>query len=296
MMSRETFPRVNFFDGQEIKETDLDVEQTAWHDSLANGIDFLAGSGVEQEYSIQRVLFDTAVLPASVTSLINTGNFDGEPIYETDNLGLTVFHQPSDSSQGNQLDVEVLDSDLIGSFKCKVYIFGRTYGGKFEHEVLTFNRNEVQVTYKYFTKIIAIMTQNFRGNQNALVTGLPSRNAGGRLKILESTAMKLVRDPIMAEQSIEPNMDYVNFIPSVPAKTLGILLQEISDKDSTKVEDLRINTTSTGERELPPDVNGLIVGEKFQATTDNIQKITFLLSVRKDELAVPGHAYPLFVG
>ncbi|KKM82474.1 hypothetical protein LCGC14_1319170, partial [marine sediment metagenome] len=99
-MTRSVLPRNNFFDGQQITESDLDVEQTAWHDGLANSIDFLAGSGVEQEFATQRVLFDSDDVPASITSLITNTNFDGEPIYETDAFSLTVFEQPSDTTEG----------------------------------------------------------------------------------------------------------------------------------------------------------------------------------------------------
>ena len=62
-MIRENLPRVNFFDGMEITESDLDTEQTAWHDSLAHNVDFQAGSGVEKEFAYQRLLFDLSDVP-----------------------------------------------------------------------------------------------------------------------------------------------------------------------------------------------------------------------------------------
>ena len=101
-MSRTILPRNNFFDGQQVSESDMDVEQTAWHDSLANSVDFLVGSGVEQEFAVQRTLFDSDDVPASIQSLMTNLNFDGEPIFETDSFGLTVFEQPSDSDEGVQ--------------------------------------------------------------------------------------------------------------------------------------------------------------------------------------------------
>ena len=83
-MTRIILPRNNFFDGQEVSETDLDIEQTAWHDTVASNADFMIGSGVEQEFAVQRVLFDSDNIPDSIQTLIDTENFDGEPIFEYD--------------------------------------------------------------------------------------------------------------------------------------------------------------------------------------------------------------------
>lgn len=291
MSNNTILPRNNFFDGMEITETDMDVEQKAWHDSVANSIGFLAGSGVEQEFSTQRVLFDTDDVPASIESLMDTLNFDGEPVYSTDSFGLTVFEQPSDNIEGVQLEVEVSGSSLLGVYNMKVYIYGIIYGNVFVHEVLTFEKNESQVTRNYFTDIVAIMTQDYMGNQNTIVTGTACRQSGGRIRILESTPMCIVRDPIMAEQVSEPNMDYVNFKPAIMSKTLDVILKEIADSESLNVDDLSINVTSTSNRELPLNVNGLIIGQKFRATTDNIQKVSILLSVKENTLAIPGREY-----
>ena len=290
-MTRPILKRNNWFDGQNVTEDDLDTEQTAWHDSLANNTDFLAGSGVEQEFSVQRVLFDTNDVPASIQSLIDTESFDGEAIFPTDAFGNTVFLQPSDFSQGNQLDVEITGSSLDGAPIAKVYIFGAIFGDVFTQEVLTFTENDSQITRNYFTKIIAIMTQDFLGNQNTLIDGVKSRDNGGRLRVLEALPMRVARDTIMAEQALEPNQDYVNFKPATLFKTLDILLDEIAASDNRNKDDLNINVTSTDIRKLLPNEVGVIIGEKFQATTDNIQKITILLSVEKRLLVPPGEEF-----
>lgn len=291
-MTRPILPRNNFFDGQQISETDLDVEQSAWLETTANAVDFLAGSGVEKEFSTQRLLFDSDDVPASIQTLIDTTNFDGEPIYPVDSFGQTVYLQPSDSFEGVQLEVNVSGADLDGSPKMKVYIFGLIFGGKFVQEVLTFETNESQITKNYYTQIVALMTQDFRGNQNTTITGVASLDNGGSIRILESLPMTVARDVIMVEQALEPNMDYVNFKPATLSKTLDILLDEIADSATLNPNDLRINVTATNQRELPPnDSTGLIIGQKFQATTNNIQKISLLLSVEENSLALPGEEF-----
>jgi hypothetical protein len=286
-----TILRNNFYDGQNITEEDLDTEQTAWHDTISGSTDLFAGSGVEKAFATQRTLFDSNDVPASTQALISTQNFDGAPIYPEDSFGNTVFLQPSDTSQGNQLDVRISGSSLDGAPTAKVFIFGTTFGGAFEQEAFTFQTNGTQITRKYYTSIVSIMTQDFRGNQNSLVDGYVSRNNGGRLEILEALPMRVARDAVMAEQKQEPNQDYKNFKPAVTFKTLDILLDEIAATEDLDADDLEINLTSTTTRLLEPNKPGVIVGEKFKATTDNIQKVTVLLSVQERTLVPAGEEF-----
>ena len=290
-MSREILKRVSWYDGQQIDEADLDLEQKAWHDSIAQSTNHLSGSGVEKNTSFQTILFDSNDVPEAVQSLIDTENFDGEPIYPEDSFGNKVYDQPSDAVEGNQLEVEVSGAELIGTPALKVYVFGKIFNDEFVQEVLTFDDNGAKITRNYFNSIVAVMTQNFFGNQNTIVDGVASRNVGGRLRILEALPMTLTVDPIMAEQSIEPNMDYRNFKPATLSKTLDILLDEIAATENLNADDLNINTTATTTRKLEADVSGLIIGEKFQATTNNIQKISLLLSIEENTLALPGEEF-----
>jgi len=290
-MARTIFKRANFYDGQNIVEETLDTEQSAWVGTTANVVDLTSGSGIENEYITQRILFDTSDVPATITTLITTQNFDGEPIYPTDSFDSTVFLQPSDSTQGNQLAIEISGSSLDGTPSLKVYIFGQIFDGDFKEEVFTFNSNGEQVTRNYYTNVVAIMTQDFRGNQNTLIDGVASRNNGGRLRIFEALPLRLARDSIMASQSREPNQDYVNFKPATLFETLDTLLDEIAATESLNKADLDINVTSTTTRNLPANTTGVIVGEKFQATTNNIQKVTVLLSVVERTLVTAGEEF-----
>lgn len=293
MATTTILPRVNFYDGQNLTEEDLDVEQTAWHDTVAQTTNFLAGSGVEKDTSTQIVLFDSYDVPTSVSTLISGNNFDGEPIYEEDSFGNTIYEQPSDSVNGVQLEVEISDASLAGSGKTKVYIFGKKYGGDFVQEVLTFEDNGSLTTQYYFTEIVALMFQDFRGNGNTVVDGVGCRNVGGRCRILEALPMTVVLDTIMAEQSEMPNMNYRSFKPANNSKTLDNLLDEIEDSGTgLDKDDLNINTTATTTRKLAANSSvGVLIGEKFKATTNNIQKITLLLAVEENELAVSGHEF-----
>jgi hypothetical protein len=290
-MSHPISPRVNWFDGQNVTEEDLDTEQNAWINTSSNSTEIFAGSGVEQDFAIQRVLFDSDSAPASIQTLIDTQNFDGEPIFPIDSFGNTVILQPSDASQGNQLDIRISDSSLEGFASLKVFVFGTTFGGNFAQEAFIFNDNGTKISRNHYTSITAIMTQDFRGNQNTIVDGYASRNNGGSLKILEALPMRVARDTIMVEQSIEPNQDYKNFKPAVLFKTLDIVLDEIAASINASKDDLNINLQSTTQRTLAPNQTGVIVGEKFQATTNNIQKVTVLLSVERRSLVPAGQEF-----
>jgi len=291
-MTRSILKRVNFYDGQNVDEIDMDLEQAAWTGSLANNTDFLAGSGVEQDFAVQRLLLDTDSVPTSVQTLIDTQNFDGEPIYEKDAFNEVIYLQPSDSSEGNQLEVEISGASLDGTPVLRVYIFGTIFGGAFVHEVVAFDANESQITKNYFATISSIMTQEFRGNQNTIIDGVASHNLGGRLRIHEATPLSVTRDEIMSSQALEPSMDYVNFKPATLSKSLDDLLSEIGTAATQDENDLKINVTASNSRNLAPVVSiGTIIGQKFQATTDNIQKVSILLSVESDPLAAPGDEF-----
>ena len=279
-MSRQVIKRDFFYDGQQVSETDLNVEQSAWVDTIANDVDLLAASGVEKEFSAQRVLFDSNAVPVSIAQLITAANIDGMPLYETDAFNQIVFTQPSDAVEGVQLEVEISDSSLIGSKLTRVYLFGESLDGAFIQESFVFTTNESQISHNYFTKVLAIMTQDFRGNHNTLVDGYACINYGGRLRVLEATSMYVFSDTVTASQTIEPTMDYVHFKPSNTAKTLDDLLIAIAAVDSKSVADLNINTTTPKTRLLPSNNSGLIIGEKFQATSNNIQKVSILLAVQ----------------
>lgn len=291
-MSRQRIPRVNFYDGQNIDETDMDVEQSAWHTSVSSAVDFLAGSGVEQEYTTQRVLFDSDSVPSSIQGLIDTENFDGEPIYEEDSFDNTIFLQPQDAVEGNQLEVTISGGNLVGSIVSRVYIFGTALGEKYTQEVLTFEDNGSLLTRTYFTKITALMTQNMFGNQNTIIDGIKSKNINGRLVVKEALSMTLAHDTVMASQDLEPNINYIDFKTATPSKSLDTILDEISNSAGFNTDDLYINTTATSTRSLPKnDSSGTIIGQKFKASTNNVQKVSLLLSVEENTLALPGEEF-----
>ena len=275
-MAEQSIKRNNWVDGQLVTLDNFSIEQTAWHDTIAANADTILGSGVQKGLASDRVLFDTNDVPASVSALLTAGTFDGVPFYATDTLSNTVFLEPSDVVEGNQLAVEISGASLTGSAKSRVYLFGLILGGSFTQEVLEFDDNGTKLTRNYFTSLTAIMTQNFRGNTHGCL------NTHGRMRILEASALAVATDHVLAEQTLVPNQYYVGFIPASLAKTLDLLLGEIATVANKPVGDLGVSVAADTTRSLPINSVGLIIGEKFQATTNNIQRVSVLLSITHD--------------
>jgi hypothetical protein len=112
----------------------------------------------------------------------------------------------------------------------------------------------------------------------------------GRCVVREAEAMEVSTDTLMAWQTAQPNLFFGDFKLGSPSHTLTSLLQEIIGP-SYSPSDLGIAIASAAQRELPPDDVTTRVGQKFLAAGTNLQKISVLLSVLRDDSALPGDEY-----
>lgn len=274
----------HFYDSQRIDQVDLVVEQTRNVNTDAAIIQNHFGSGILPIASDQTTIFDTDNLYPDQVALIASSDFDG--------TGLRVLSQPNDSSLGNQLEVELKDSDIYsnstvgGRFSTKVLIIGLDFQGNLQYDRFYFYKKEKQVTKKHYTKVLSVFFNDFFGNNNC------SRNLGGRVVIKETDSFQISRDPIMTSQDVEPNIFFRDFkISEVSEGNLngGIstLYQAIQAGIGTEynVDSLNINTTVKREIELSTDDVTTRIAEKFTAESNNIQKITLLLGVRRNDSA-----------
>lgn len=273
-----TFNR--FYDSQRVDQNDMDVEQDRNVNKDASIVQNHFGSGVLPAASIQKVLFDTDNLFPDQVALIASNDFDG--------TGLRPLAQPTDSILGNQVEIQLLDStDILngtstvgGRFSTKVLVIGLDFQGNLQYDRLYFYKKEKQVTRKHYTQILSVFFNDFYGNNNC------SRQLGGRVIIRETNSFQLSRDPIMIAQDVEPNIFFRDFKSSntsessTPVLTLYQAIQSGIGIEYN-VDALNINTTVKREFQLADDVTTRLA-QKFIATTNNIQKITILLGVRKD--------------
>jgi len=271
--------QVLWYDGQQVDQVDMTTESDRNVKIDASIVQNHFGSGVLPSASSQNVVFDTDNLFSDQAALIASNDFDG--------TGMRPLVQPSDAVLGNQLEVELSDSEtqsiekrLVragGRLSVKVLIIGLDFQGNLQYDRFYFYKKEKQATKKHYAKILTIFTNDFLGNDNC------SRSLGGRVVIRETSAFQLSRDGIMIAQDLQPNLffrDFKNSSPN-PAVTLYQTIQE-GIGPQYNVDALQINTTVKRDFEFVPGDVTTRVAEKFLAKCNNIQKITLLLGVRKN--------------
>jgi len=245
-----------FFDSEQVDDADLTQEQafnnTIHSSTLSNHI----GQGVLLETLERALLFDSSL----VSGLLDGANIQAQS-------------QPSDTNFGNQLDIELTNSLASGKRHVKLCVIGLNFEGSLQYERFIFKKNEKLISKKHFTQILTLLFNDFVGPAGE------SFNLGGKLVIHEAKPMALSRDCIMSSQDIEPNLFFRDFFVTTAASLSGLLSAALP---LYNIDNLNIKTGGTYQSLLKDDVSSQ-VGQKFLATTNNIQKITLLLSVENLE-------------
>lgn len=243
-----------WFDAQQVDDTDLTLEQQ-YNDTITSSIvNNHIGTGVLPEVLVQNILFDSTLV---------SGFLDGVPI--------SPQNQPADNNFGNQLEISLINSHATIRKAVKICVIGLDFQSNLQYETFYFKANESQISQKHFTKILILLFNDFLGDPNL------SFNLGGKLLIKEAKPLSLSRAPIMVAQDQQPNLFFRDFFVD-GFSSLQTLLQTALPLYNT--ESLNIYTSEIDQKIL---LNGDVttqIGEKFLVTTNNIQKITLLLSVR----------------
>lgn len=262
----------NYFnDSQRVDRSDMNVEQTHKIANDAAIVNNHFGSGVLPNDAQQKILFDFNSLTTEQASLLASGDFDG--------VGHDAHAQPSDSNLGNQLEVELTGpTGAFGRLNTKVLIIGLDFAGNPQYDRFVFHKAEKQVTRKHYTQILSIFFNDYKGNNNC------SRNLGGTIVIRETEAIQLSRDPIMVAQDTEPNLFFRDFKVYTTTQTLAQAIQAGMGSEYS-FDALSINTTVKINRQIVANDVTTKIGQKFKATTNNIQKITLLLGAGRNDSA-----------
>ncbi|CAB4196508.1 hypothetical protein UFOVP1290_28 [uncultured Caudovirales phage] len=249
-----------WYNSQQVDNDDLSLEQDH-NDIIQSGIiNNHIGSGILPEVLTQNIIFD---------SILENGLLDGTAIY--------TQNQPADNNLGNQLELILTDSKATINKTIKVCIIGLDFESQLQYETFYFKCNETQISKRHFAKVLLFLFNDFIGPSTI------SLNLGGRLIVKEVKPMSLSRCPIMVAQDIEPNLFFRDFfvysgtitnaidliadaLPTYNTSTLDIFVSELDNK-------ILLNGDVTTQ-----------IGQKFIASTNNIQKIQLLLSVRNSEL------------
>lgn len=249
--------RPNWFDAQQVDETDLQTEQTANVIIESSIINNHIGDGVLPETLVEQVLFDSSLA---------TGYLDGKAV--------SSQAQPSDNNLGNQLAITLSQSAASGRKTVKVGIIGLDFQSNLQFETFYFKTNETQVSRKHFAKILILLFNDFIGDPDL------SFNLGGRLIITEANPMMVSRDTIMLAQDQQPNLFFRDFFLDFSLSQLSLQAMLQAALPQYNISDLNLYTQPLDNLPL---LNGDVttqIGQKFQASTNNVQKVTLLLSVR----------------
>lgn len=241
-----------WFDSEQVDDTDLILEQD--HNTIISSsiIGNHIGSGVLPEVLVQNILFDSSLF---------VGYLDG--------IAVSAQNQPVDNNFGNQLEITLSNSIAAGKKSVKIAIIGLDFQSNLQYETFYFKCNETQISKKHFTKILVLLFNDFIGNPNL------SFNLAGNLIIKEANPMTLSRSPLMVAQDLEPNLFFRDFFvdgfPSLQALLNAAL-------PLYNVDSLNISVNVLENKSLLKNDVTTQIGQKFLATTNNIQKITLLLS------------------
>jgi hypothetical protein len=246
-----------WYDGQQVDETDLNAEQLANETIEASIIDNHVGDGVLPEVLVQNIIYNSAVA---------IGYQDGLPIQPQ--------AQPTDNNLGNQLVITLSGSTASGKRQIKVGIIGLDLNSNLQYETFYFDTNEVQVSSQHFTKVLLLLFNDFIGNPEL------SFNLGGQIVITETNPMTLSRDVIMVAQDQQPSLFWRDFFLDSSLSQLSLQAMLQAALPLYNVSDLNIYTSELDDLPLLSGDVTTQIGEKFIATTNNVQKVTLLLSVR----------------
>lgn len=250
-------PKPIWYDSQQVDETDLTAQQNADATVESSILNNHIGTGVLPEHLVQPIIFD---------SNLATGFLDG--------LAVQPQSQPSDNNLGNQLSISLTGSDASMYRTVKLCIIGLDFQSNLQYETFVFKANEIQVSAHHFAKVLVLLFNDLFGDP------VLSFNLGGHLVISEAAPMQISRETIMIAQDVQPNLFFRDFFidPSLGPISLQTMLQ--AAMPTYNITDLNILTQPLDELIISNGDVTTQIGQKFQATTNNIQKVTFLLSVR----------------
>lgn len=241
-------------DAQQVDNTDLTLEQQFNNTIDSSIINNHIGSGVLPEVLVQHILFDSTLV---------SGFLDG--------IAISTQNQPTDNNFGNQLEITLSNSKVASRKAIKIAVIGLDFQSNLQFETFYFKANETQISKKHFTKVLVLLFNDFIGKTNL------SFNLGGQVLIKEAKPLSLSRSPLMVAQDLQPNLFFRDFFLD-GSSSLQVLLQ--TALPLFNIDSLGIFTGEVDQKVL---INGDVttqIGEKFLATTNNIQKVTLLLSTR----------------
>jgi len=246
-----------WFDSEQVDAEDLSLEQQYNNNIHSSIINNHVGTGILSSDLVKNVLFDS-----------------NEYIGLLDGRNIQTSNQPSDNNYGNQLEIELSESNTAGRRSVKVAIIGLDFDNSIQYETFVFKANESQFSKRHYIKVLQVLINDLRGEDGI------SFNLGGRLVIREATPFTISRDTLSVYQNFQPNIFFRDFFVSPEVSTtndirdlfnLGLANYNIEELYTSIKQSGIAKTITLGDATTQ-------IGQKFQAKTGNVQKITLLLS------------------
>jgi hypothetical protein len=242
-----------WFDAEQVDAEDLNTEQSYNNSIQSSIINNHIGTGILVDSLAEKILFSSDAVQ---------GLLDGKI--------LTAQSQPSDNNYGNQLEIILQKSKAAGKRSVKVGIIGLDFQQNLQYETFTFKVNESQITKKHYTAILQVLINDFRGSTTE------SFNLGGSLIIKEVSSYSMSRSASMISQMVQPNLFFRDFFVVPPYNDIYSFLK--AGLPYYNVDKLNISIQERDNKVISVNDVTTQIGQKFQATTNNIQKVTLLLS------------------
>lgn len=251
-----------WYDAEPVSSTELQLEQQYNLATTTSTINNQFGNGAVFETLLPNIIFN---------STLTTGSLDGQ--------GIAPQNQPSDPTLGNQLSITLSNSLAASNRSVKIAIIGLDFNENLQYDTFTFHTNETQYTAKHYTNVLTILFNDFIGPPTL------SFNLGGQVIIQETSPFTISREAIMVAQDQQPSLFWRDFFTTTAFTSLPAMLQA-----ALPLYDITALNIMTGVQQNFAIYQGDVttqIGEKFLATTNNIQKVTLLLSVQN---SAPGQA------
>lgn len=280
-------PRVNFFDGQKLSESDLDQEQihlrglTSGHVSSAHGSGILKDSPLES-FGLFKLSNPGLYGENPSKYAISSGQFDGRPIY--------LDRQPSNSEFGKRLIFKLENAKIKTNYPVKIIILGSKYNpldnrGEIVTEYLEFLESSEKISENYYKHIYAIYFNNLSGGTglseySGVTTSYNYLNDQSiELTIFESDAIKIFPKSLSVLQNESPNFYLNNFSSYSTDVTLLEAFGEALDETFSTSEIYYETSPAEVLSFTAGGSSSVAFGQKFLAKTKGLQKISLLLGI-----------------
>jgi len=267
-----TQKRPHWYDFQKVTTNDLQAEQDAWLNAVAEATDGSSGTGIQLEQTIDRVIFDTSALSLTQSAWVSTGVFDGRGI-------LPEAYVCSDRAEGNQISVRVSDSRATEFLPIICTVLGTDFNDNIYYEHIRCPADGLYQTYGHFKVVENILFQNVFGNTDARIDGYGSFNLAGRVVVAEASSFLPAADTIVANQSRTPDIIFSKYKLYNSGNNLEQILDEAL-RFAYSVDDLGVNTTVSETKVFSQGGSSeIIYAQKFRMRGNNIQKVQLLLAL-----------------